>query len=127
MTGVRIVNQTRDVDLAPRGELGSSFLSRAIGLMGRSSLAPGYGLALPTHGPIHMFFMRVPLDVCHVAKDGRVLRILHDIKPWRMGPHVRGSTWVVELPVGTVDATGTVEGDILTVLDASGRRLLGGA
>jgi uncharacterized membrane protein (UPF0127 family) len=83
--------------------------------MFRKSLPEGSGLVLKPGGQIHMFFMRFPLDVIHADRDGRVLRILHGIKPWRVGPMVRKSRTVVELPAGTAARTGTIEGDILTL------------
>jgi uncharacterized membrane protein (UPF0127 family) len=119
MKAVRVVNQTRGVDVASRGEVARSFWQRGIGLMGRRSLPTGYGMAIHTQGPIHMFFMRIPLDVCHVSREGRVLRVLHEIKPWRVGPYVRGSTWVLELPAGTARRTGIQEGDMLAIEDAA--------
>jgi hypothetical protein len=77
----------------------------------RKSLATGAGLVLMPEGQIHMFFMRFPLDIIHADGQGTVLKILHGIKPWRVGPIVRKCRMVVELPAGTVARTGTVEGD----------------
>jgi len=42
-----------------------------------------------------------------------VLRVLAGIKPWRLGPIVRGSKYVLELPAGTVARTGTQQHDII--------------
>jgi uncharacterized membrane protein (UPF0127 family) len=118
MKAARVVNETRGVDLAPYAEVASSFWQRGRGLIGRKSLPAGYGLVIKPCGSIHMFFMSIPLDVCHVDKQGRIVRILHEIKPWRLGPFVRRGKWVVELPAGTARRTGTSEGDLLVVLDA---------
>ena len=120
MKSGRVVNTTRQVDLAARAELASSFLSRAVGLMGRTALPPDYGLVIKPCGSIHMFFMRIPLDVCQVDKEGRILKILHEIKPWRVGPIVWRSAWVVELPAGTVRRTGAMEGDHLAFIETRG-------
>ena len=114
MNLVRVVNRTRDDEvLAERAELARSFLARFWGLMGRRELAPGAGLVLQPGGGIHMWFMRIPLDVIHVDKHNRVTHILRNIKPWRFGPLFVGSKWAIELPVGA--ASGTQVGDEIDV------------
>ncbi len=85
--------------------------TRFMGLMGRSELADNKGLVILPNNSIHMFFMRFAIDVLHVAEDGTVLKILHSIKPWRVGPIVRKCKYTVELPAGTSQRNGTVEGD----------------
>lgn len=119
MKAVQVINQTRQMALAPRAEVAATFWQRGRGLIGRTSLPEGYGLVIKPCGSIHMFLMRIPLDVCHVDKDDRIIKILHEIKPWRVGPIVFRSKWVVELPAGTARRTGTSEGDQLTVLEYS--------
>ncbi len=114
-SGITIVNETRGAVIADKVELAASFWSRGKGLIGRKSLAEGYGLVIRPCGSIHMFFMSIPLDVLHVDKEGRIVKILHEIKPWRVGPIVFKSAWVVELPAGTARRTGTEEGDIVSV------------
>jgi hypothetical protein len=57
--------------------------------------------------------MTFPIDVVHLDADSRVLRVVADLRPWRLGPLVRGSRLVVELPAGIVRATGTRVGDVV--------------
>jgi hypothetical protein len=52
------------------------------------------------------FYLTVPIDVAHVDARGRVVQILHRLRPWRLGPIAWRSAWVIELPVGTARATG---------------------
>ena len=114
-------NTTRGTVVAERLELASSLWARFMGLMGRRSLPSGDGLFLTGTNGIHMFFMRFPIDAIFVAKpdaDGshRVLSVHRGVRPWvGMVPLVRGAHGVVEVPVGTVDASGTVPGDRLTL------------
>lgn len=119
MHAVRIRNVTRGVDLAPNGETADNPWRRFLGLMGRRTLPDGYGLVIRPCNSIHMFFMHTPLDVLHcgaTTPDGDpVLRILSGIKPWRVGPIVRGGKYVIELPAGTVARTNTQVGDVVTV------------
>ena len=94
-----------------------------MGLMGRRSLAAGSALWLPGENGIHMFFMRFPIDAVFVGRPtpgvaGGALRevvsVHRNLRPWTgIVPFVRGADGVLELPVGTIDASGTQAGDVL--------------
>jgi len=97
---VKVINRTRDAVLADRAELADNYWTRFVGLMGRRDLPSGGGLVLKPGGGIHMWFMRIPLDVIHVDKRDRVTHVLRGIKPWRFGPLFVGGKRAIELPVG---------------------------
>ena len=112
-------NTSRGTLLAERLEDGSSFWAKFIGLMGRRSLPEGDGLWFPGENGIHMMFMRFPIDAVFVSppRDGRegprrVLAVRRSLRPW-LGVvwRVGGAKGVLELPAGTIDASGTVVGD----------------
>ncbi|MBV9580958.1 MAG: DUF192 domain-containing protein [Chloroflexi bacterium] len=105
MRRVRVINRTRDTLLAERAELADNYWTRLVGLMGRRELPPGSGLVLKPGGGIHMWFMRIPLDVVHVDKRDRVTHVLRGIKPWRFGPLFVGGKLAIEIPVGSADST----------------------
>ncbi len=111
MRRVRVVNSTRQVVLAEQAEVADSFIRRGIGLLGRSDWSRADGLVIVPSDAVHSFFMKMTIDVLHLTKDGTVKKILHSMKPWRIGPIVRGGHTVVELPPGTAARTGTVAGD----------------
>ena len=102
---VRVVNRTRSEVLADRAEMATSYWARFWGLMGRRELPRGSGLVLQPGGGIHMWFMRIPLDVLHVDRNDRVTHVLRGIKPWRFGPLFVGGKRAIELPVGAADHT----------------------
>jgi len=117
MQVVRVHNVTRGVDLAIHAEVAASPWRRFVGLMGKRELAVDGGLIIRPCNSIHMFFMRMPLDVLYCGASGPdgdpVLRVLAGIKPWRVGPIVRRSKYVLELPAGTVARTGTQQHDVI--------------
>jgi uncharacterized protein len=113
MNYVKIINKSKESVIAERAEMADTTMTRFAGLMGRAGLEKGAGLVIYPNNSIHMFFMRFPLDVLHVAKDGTVVKILHGIKPWRIGPIVGKSKYTVELPVGAVEDSRTAVGDII--------------
>ncbi len=94
-----------------------------MGLMGRASLAPDAGLWLPDSNGIHMMFMRFPIDAVFVDRPSdayggarRVVAVHRSLRTWvGLVPLVRGANGVLELPVGTIDRTGTVVGDIVAL------------
>jgi uncharacterized membrane protein (UPF0127 family) len=112
-------NLTRDTDLATSLEVAGSLWAKFMGLMGRSTLPSGSGLWLPESNGIHMMFMRFPIDAVFVgraeAADGSVRPVLSvhpGLRAWTgLVPLVRGAHGVLELPVGTIQASGTTVGD----------------
>ncbi len=108
---VRVINRTRGEVLAERAELATSPWARFWGLMGRRELPSGSGLVLQPGGGIHTWFMRIPIDVIHVRKDGTVSHVLPTMKPWRFGPLLVGGKLAIELPAG--GAGGTQPGDVI--------------
>jgi len=113
MKYVRVINRTRGSVLAERAELANNMWTRFCGLMGRRELATGGGLVLAPGGGIHMWFMRIPLDVIHVDNQDRATHVLRGIKPWRFGPLFVGNKYAIELPAGS--AVETAIGDHIDV------------
>ena len=116
-------NVTRGTDLAIRVEVAASLWGKFMGLMGRASLAPDAGLWLPDSNGIHMMFMRFPIDAVFVDRPDaadhgtrRVVAVHRSLRTWvGLVPLVRGAHGVLELPVGTIDRTGTVVGDVIAL------------
>lgn len=110
-------NETRGTNLADSLDTASTLWARFRGLMGRRSLPAGHGLWLTGTNGIHMFFMRFPIDAVFLGRtesDGSrpVLAAKRNLRPWiGMVPLVRGAAGVLELPVGSIDASGTAVGD----------------
>jgi uncharacterized membrane protein (UPF0127 family) len=110
---VRVYNRTRGAVIATEVEVATSLWARTRGLIGRRALPAGFGLVIRPCLAIHTAMVAVELDVVHVDRAGCVVRILHRIKPWRLGPIVWRSAWVVELPAGTARARGIEVGDVV--------------
>ena len=114
-------NLDRGTVLAERLETARSFRGKLMGLMGRPSLAAGDGLWLPGGNGIHMMFMRFPIDAVFVSKPDaagtRTVKSVHRaLRAWTgVVWLVRGADGVLELPVGTIDATNTAVGDRVEV------------
>ena len=108
---MRITNRTRGTLLASDAREARTFLSRLVGLLGRASLAPGEGLVIDPCSSVHTGFMRFAIDVLYVSRDGEVLKIAANMKPFRASALARARCYVIELPSGTAAATSTAAGD----------------
>ena len=116
---VRVANLTRGTSVADRCRVASSLRERTVGLLATPSLEAGGGLLIERTQSIHMFFMRYPIDVAFIDRDGMVRRVLSGLRPWRVVWWARGARDCVELPVGAIEASGTVPGDQLAVIPLS--------
>lgn len=61
----------------------TSFFSRLLGLMGRSSIPAEQALLFPKCNSIHTYFMRFPIDVVFLDKQGVVLEVMEALGAWR--------------------------------------------
>ena len=96
--------------------IAETLVDRLIGLMFREKLVGSDGLLLNPCRSIHTFFMRYNLDIVFISSNNKVIKIIRDIKPWRM-------TWIyfranktLELPSGKLPMD-LKEGDLLEVKD----------
>jgi uncharacterized membrane protein (UPF0127 family) len=110
---VSLRNLRNGAVLADRVERAVSVRARLRGLLGRDGLAEGDALAIEPCTSIHTFFMRFAIDVVFVARDGRAVRAISSMKPWRATRIYPAAALVVELPAGTLARTDTREGDAL--------------
>ena len=74
-----------------------------------------------------MMFMRFPIDAVFVGRPDPAsggtgtagLSVHRGLRPWTgLVPLVRGAHGVLELPVGTIERTGTAVGDLVMLEDA---------
>ena len=88
--------------------------SRRRGLLKHDSLPEGSALIIAPSNAIHTFFMRFPIDVAFVSRDGRILKVRSAIPAGRMSASLRAFA-VIELPAGALAGAETVAGDTLRI------------
>jgi uncharacterized protein len=81
-------------------------------LLGRQGLESGEGLLLSPASSIHMFFMRFAIDVVFVRRDGEVVKVAPNVRPWRIAAG-RGAKIALELPAGEAGRRGIEVGERL--------------
>lgn len=108
-----VVNESSGATLAGNVAVADSAYARIMGLMGcRIDHDEGL-LIIPCNG-IHMFFMLTAIDAVFVSREWRVVRVVRELKPWRMVPFVYKAHAVLELYPGA--ARDVQIGDVLTLV-----------
>lgn len=84
--------------------------ARAVGLLSRSKLDPGEALWIVPSRGVHTWGMRFAIDVLALDEAGTVIDCVKNLRPWRLRLPKRGTAGVLELPAGTLAASGTSVG-----------------
>ena len=113
---MRIENVTRGTVVAERVRVASSAIDRTVGLLRTPEVKPGEGLWIERSPSIHMFFMRYAIDAVFVSKDGRVTKVVRNLKPWRVVWWARSARDCLELRAGAAAESGTQAGDELRLV-----------
>ncbi len=95
-------NLTRGSIVATQVAKADTSASRNKGLLGRESLAPEAGLWIVPCPMIHTFFMKFSIDVLFLDSALRVVRVIEDLRPWRLSPWVWSANSVLELKGGVL-------------------------
>lgn len=89
--------------------------SRRTGLLRHDAFPEGSAMLIAPTNAVHTFFMRFPIDIAFVSREGRILKTYDTLPPWRIAAAL-GAHAVVELPAGTLARCDTVAGDTLAIL-----------
>ena len=124
MTTLRITNATRNSILATHATVATSPDARRIGLIGTSQreFVPGVGLFMTECNAIHTVQMAFPIDVLFIdMMHKQVIKIGKYVQP---GCHFNtlipaDLSAVLEVPAGTIEATGTQPGDKIELLSSA--------
>jgi hypothetical protein len=114
MDNRRIICEDTGAVLAEECGLALTTCQRFRGLMLRRELPEGQGMLFPHCSSIHMFFMRFPVDLVYLDREGEVVKIVEGLKPWRLS-FCSGARSALELPAGTVQRTGLEVGQAVVV------------
>jgi len=109
---VALMNGRTGIPVADAVEVAATRASRRRGLLGRDRLEPSAALILAPCLAVHTAFMRFAIDVVFVDRDGRALKIVSDLAPWRMAWSPSAHA-VVELAAGRLRSCEVVVGDRL--------------
>jgi uncharacterized protein len=95
--------------------------TRAVGLLSRTGLEPGEALWIVPSRGVHTWGMRFTIDIVALDERGVVVDRVSRLKPWRIRLPRRGTAGVLELPPGTLDASGTILGHRIELVRQKGQ------
>jgi uncharacterized membrane protein (UPF0127 family) len=113
-----LVNQRTDEALASHVEVAVTRSARRKGLLGRDGLGTSSALILAPCAAIHTMFMRFDIDAVFVNDDGRAVKVVRNLVPWRIA-----ATASARAVVGTLRDDDVTVGDRLYLRAASGDRV----
>jgi len=99
--------------IAPVVEAAFDSRTRKKGLLGRASLK-GSALVIAPCSAVHTFFMRFAIDVVFADREGQVVKICHQVGPWRIAAAWRAFA-AIELEAGAAEAAGLSIGSSITL------------
>lgn len=94
--------------------LADSWARRARGLLGVRELNDPAGLWITPCNAVHMLGMRLALDIAFVSREGRVLKLVHGLRPWGLAACLRAHA-TVELRAGLAQGLGLQIGQVLSL------------
>lgn len=109
---LRVTNQTRRVSLAEFASIANTSSTRRAGLLKHTALQPGDGLWIAPCEGVHTFGMKFAIDVVFLSKHKVVRKIRSNMARRGIALDLLAHS-VLELPAGTILATGTAVGDQL--------------
>jgi len=118
-----VYNTTRETFVATEAKLADGYVSRLVGLLGKTRrwARPGQGLwIVPSHG-VHTIGMLFAIDLVFLDRDGRVVHTEEYVRPFRISRVTLKAQSVLELPPYTVFRSGTQVGDRLEIGQVDGR------
>ena len=117
-----LVNERTDAPLAAHVEVAVTRATRRTGLLGRSTFADSSALVIAPCLAVHTMFMQFSIDVVFVNREGRALRVVPNLAPWRLAMEPFAHA-VIELPAGRALAGRVRAGDRLVLRNGRGEQV----
>lgn len=110
MREVSVIQADSGVLVASSVTVADSFRHRLRGLLARPPMKKGQGMLLLECGTVHTVGMGYSIDIAFLDAEGRVVRSIAGLAPWRFGLGGADAVHALELPAGRLGETGTVTG-----------------
>jgi len=92
---IHAIYDAQNTCLANQVEVPLSAFAKMKGLLPYKEIPNNFAMVFENAKQIHMFFMRTAIDVMYLDEQQKVL-FVGTIKPWRIGPYLRKTKWIVE-------------------------------
>jgi uncharacterized membrane protein (UPF0127 family) len=112
-----VYNKTRETFVATDTMVAASYLSRLVGLLGKTrkwaQLCRGLWI-VPSSG-VHTIGMLFPIDLIFLSKEKQVVHVEEHVRPFRISKVSLRAESVLELPAHAIYRSGTQVGDRLEI------------
>ena len=115
---VALMNERTRQPVATTVEIAATRTTRRRGLLGRDHLDQASAMLLAPCTAVHTAGMRFPIDVVFVDRQGYAVKVVRNLRPWRMALAARGRA-VIEMAAGSLSREQVVPGDRLYLVPAS--------
>lgn len=97
-----MIVKKNELIIVDEAKIANGFFDRLIGLMFKKEMKGFNALLIEPCNSIHTFFMRYDIDVVFLSKNNEVIKIIRNMKPWRMSWMYFRATKVLELKGGAL-------------------------
>ena len=115
---VALMNERTRQFVASSVEVAGTRNTRRRGLLGRDRLDETSAMLLAPCAGVHTVGMRFAIDVIFVDRQGYAVKVVRDLKPWRIALASRAHA-VIEMPAGSLRWGQVLIGDRLYLTSAS--------
>ena len=115
MKNLKLLNLTKNTQLANEVLVADGLWSRMKGLLGMPTLPKGQTLWIHQCNSVHTWFMKFSIDCVFVSKDLQVKAIYRNLKPWKVTFPKLTADSVFEFSAGQIDEKNISIGDQLNV------------
>ena len=95
---------------------------RRRGLLGRTGLPDGAAIVIAPSNAVHTFFMKFPIDVVFVRRDGTVVKVRRDMPAGRIAAAFSAFA-VIETAAGGAERAGVRPGDRIALESSESRHI----
>jgi uncharacterized protein len=112
-----VYNKTRETFVATDTMVANSYISRLVGLLGktRNWAQLGRGLWIVPSSGVHTIGMLFPIDLIFLSKEKEVVHVEEHVRPFRISKVSLRAESVLELPAHAIYRSGTKVGDRLEI------------
>ena len=98
---VALFNERTNQAVATQVEIAATRRSRNRGLLGRDHLDEAAAMLLAPCTSVHTVGMRFPIDVVFVDRQGYAVKVVRNLRPWRIALSIGGRA-VIEMAAGSL-------------------------
>ena len=113
----RIFNKTKVCNISLQAEFADTFLSRLIGLLGRTTVGEEEGIILSPCNSIHTIGMRFPIDAIFLDQNNKVCHLIINMNRFKISPIVKNASKVIEIQSGKIKKLNVQMNDELEFYD----------